>query len=140
MLIRGDAFASHPSAGLGHIQLPHPKDLSRQPAKALWTELLLFSSRSRLLPQARSTNERVLSSIRAASDAGVSGVGHSSKGARAPPRIRSGGVPVLYFSIQPSNGTPFYPLPGIIPYVVGPASQPPCLAARHTGHIFHCGK
>ena len=96
MLIRGDAFAPRPSAGLRRIQPPHPKDLSRQPAKALQTELLLFSSRSQLLPQARSTNERVLPSIRAASNAGVSGVGHSSKGARAPPKVRTGGVPALY--------------------------------------------
>lgn len=98
MLICGDAFAPHPSAGLGRIQPPHPEDLSRQPAKALQTELFLFSSRSRLLPQARNANERVLPGICAASDAGVSGVGHSGKGARAPFRVGTGGVPVLYFN------------------------------------------
>lgn len=98
VLICGDAFAPRPSAGLGHIQPPHPKDFSRQPAKALEIELLLFSSGSRLLPQARSANERVLLGIRAASDIGVSGVGHSSEGARAPPRVGTGGVSVLYFN------------------------------------------
>lgn len=98
MLIRTDAFAPRPSAGRGHIQPSHPKDLYRQPAKDPPTELLLFSNGNWLLPRAQSAKERVLPSIRTASDAGVRGVGHSSKGARAPPRVRTGGVPVLYFN------------------------------------------
>lgn len=97
-LICGDAFAPRPSAGLGDIQPPHPKDLSRQPAKAPETELLLFGSGRRLLPPARSASERVLPGIRAASDAGAPGVGRGSEGARAPPRVGTGGVPVLYFN------------------------------------------
>lgn len=95
MLICGDAFAPRPSAGLGRIQPPHPKDLSQQPSKALETELLLFSSGSQLLPQEQNAKERVLPGIRSASDPGVSGVGHSSK--RTPPRVGTGRVPVLYF-------------------------------------------
>lgn len=137
-LIRGDAFASCTSTGPVHIQLPHPKDLSRQPAKAVQTELLLFLGGSRLLPQARSTNERVLPSIR--TDSGMSFWGETkqqrSKGSSQGQDRRG---PSFILELSQISRLPFIPSQeqSLMQWVLLASPQP---SMRHTGHIFHYGK
>lgn len=127
LLIRGDAFAPHPSTPpqvLGTSSHPIPRisagSQSRPHRQSYFCSTVgdgrfprhrvsrNVCSPASVLPPA----QECLSCDTAARQQGLL-PGSGQEGSK------------FYTSVIPSNWTPFYPLPGIIPYVVGVGSQPP---------------